>query len=81
MCAALTIAQNRKIRDRGAPFWEKRIRYLRYCANTGVSPGALTVKRNEIIWIARYLPENAPQGISIEQLREMCKRRSLVHTQ
>lgn len=79
MCAALTIAQNRKIRDRGAPFWEERIRYLRYCANTGASPGALTVKRNELIWIARYLPENAPQGISIEQLREMCKRRSLVH--
>ncbi|EAZ5467476.1 integrase [Salmonella enterica] len=79
MCATLTCTRQRKNRDRDAPFWEERIRYLRYCANSGASPGALTIKRNELFWIAHYLPDNASQGVSIKQLHEMAKRRSLIH--
>lgn len=63
-----------------APFLSERERYLRSCADAGATQGALTVKRNELIWIAHFLPETAPQGVDINQLRELARQRSLVHT-
>ncbi|MBL4951465.1 hypothetical protein JK635_04315, partial [Neobacillus sp. YIM B02564] len=55
-------------RHREAPFLPERERYLRNCADSGATPGSLTAKRNELIWIACLLPMTAPQGIDIGQL-------------
>src|SRR3546814_7543816 len=48
-------------RHREAPFLQERERYLRYCADSGATSGALSIKRNELIWIARFLPATASQ--------------------
>ena len=66
-------------RNREAPFLPERERYLRHCADSGATPGSLTIKRNELIWIARFLPATAPQGIDIGQLHELVRQRQSVH--
>lgn len=58
-----------------APFAIERDRYLRYCEGSGATPGSLSVKRNELIKIARALPENPSQGVNIGQLQEMARQR------
>lgn len=67
-------------RHREAPFLPERERYLRSCADSGATPGALSVKRNELIWIARFLPATAPQGVDIDQLHELVRQRASMHT-
>jgi integrase/recombinase XerD len=67
-------------RHREAPFLQERERYLRCCADSGATSGALSIKRNELIWIARLLPATAPQGVDIGQLHELVRRRALIHT-
>ena len=65
---------------REAPFLLERERYLRSCADSGATPGALAIKRNELIWVARLLPDTAPQGVDISQLRELVRQRAKIHT-
>src|SRR3546814_3833974 len=67
-------------RHREAPFLQERERYLRYCADSGATSGALSIKRNELIWIARFLPATASQGVDIAQLHELVRRRTSMHT-
>jgi integrase/recombinase XerD len=57
------------------PFAIEREQYLRYCEVSGATPGSLNVKRNELIKIARALPENPSQGVNIGQLQEMAQQR------
>ncbi len=67
-------------RHREAPFLPERERYLRHCADSGATSGSLTIKRNELIWIARFLPATAPVGIDIDQLLELVRQRESIHT-
>ena len=67
-------------RHREAPFLPERERYLHSCADSGATPGSLTIKRNELIWIARLLPATAPQGVDISQLHELVRQRASMHT-
>ncbi len=67
-------------RHREAPYLQERDRYLRYCAESGATPGSLTIKRNELIWIARLLPATASQGVDISQMHELVRQRASLHT-
>ncbi|SFB01724.1 Amidase [Collimonas sp. OK607] len=67
-------------RHREAPFLQERERYLRHCAESGATSGSLSVKRNELIWIACFLPPTAPQGVDINQLHELVQQRAALHT-
>ena len=67
-------------RHREAPYLQERDRYLRYCAESGATPGSLTIKRNELIWIARLLPATASQGVDISQMHELVRQRASFHT-
>ena len=67
-------------RHREAPFLSERERYLRYCVDSGATPGSVAIKRNELIWIARFLPATAPHGIDIGQLLELVRQRESIHT-
>ena len=62
-------------RHREAPYLQERDRYLRFCAESGATAGSLTIKRNELIWIARLLPATASQGVDIGQLHELVRQR------
>lgn len=67
-------------RHREAPFLPERERYLQSCANSGATLGALSIKKNELIWIAHFLPATAPQGVDIDQLNELVQQRASMHT-
>jgi integrase/recombinase XerD len=61
-------------RHNEVPFATERERYLQYCADSGATAGSLQVKRNELIRIAQFLPENASQGVDITQLQEIARQ-------
>ncbi len=65
---------------REAPFLSEREQYLCCCAASGATPGTLFLKRNELIWIARFLPATASQGVDIDQLNELVRQRASIHT-
>jgi len=55
-----------------APFAEERDRTLRHCAEREATPASLTIKRNELLWIAMRLgPDASSEGIDIEALRRI----------
>ena len=58
-----------------APFAEERDRYLRHCAKHGATPGSLTIKRNELVWIAIRLEPDARKGVGIEVLQRIANER------
>ena len=58
-----------------APFAEERDRYLRHCAKHGATPGSLTIKRNELVWIAIRLEPDARKGVGIEVLQRSANER------
>jgi site-specific recombinase XerD len=62
-----------------APFAEERARYLRHCASHGARPGGLTIKRNELLWIARHLDPNANQGVGMKELLPIAEERQNLH--
>lgn len=62
-----------------APFADERSRYLRHCAEYGASPGALRIKRNELLWIARRLGPNADQGVGMPELLPIAQERQNLH--
>jgi len=47
------------------PFADERNRYLRHCEDYGASPGALKIKRNELLWICRHLDTRACHGVNM----------------
>jgi integrase/recombinase XerD len=53
---------------------------LRSCADAGATTGALKIKRNELIWIARLLPATASEGVDIGRLNELVRQRTSIHT-
>ena len=63
-----------------APFVAERDRYLRHCNDSGATPSSLSVKRNELIKIARDLPENPSQGVNLGQLQEMARQRRSIRS-
>jgi integrase/recombinase XerD len=62
-----------------APFADERDRYLRHCAEHGATLGSLTIKRNELLWIAARLKPNAHEGVGIEVLQRIGKERQRLH--
>ncbi|MER8867991.1 hypothetical protein NKI19_30610 [Mesorhizobium sp. M0751] len=63
-----------------APFAEERHRYLRHCAERGATSASLTIKRNELLWIAKRLgPDASSEGIDIEALRWIAIERQQAH--
>src|SRR6516225_2428028 len=71
-----SIFPNRKARRLDdAPFADERDRYLRHCAEHGATLGSLTIKRNELLWIAARLKPNAHEGVGIEVLQRIGKER------
>jgi integrase/recombinase XerD len=75
------IFPNRKARRHldDAPFADERDRYLRHCAEHGATLGSLTIKRNELLWIAARLKPNAHEGVGIEVLQRIGNERQSVH--
>jgi integrase/recombinase XerD len=66
-------------RHRDAPFAVERECYLQHCADLGATYATLRQKGTELLWIARLLDENAPQGVSAEQLDKVVRRRMSLH--
>ena len=58
-------AVDRRYQD--VPFADERNRYLSHCAAHGAKLGALTVKRNELRWIARRLGPDADRGVGMTE--------------
>ncbi len=58
-----------------ASFADERNRYLRHCADHGASPTTLKLKRNELLWISRYLDPHASQGVGMEVLLRIAQKR------
>src|SRR5215468_5250799 len=58
-----------------APFADERYRYLRHCAEAGATAASLTLKRNELLWIAARLGPDASAGIDIEALQRIATER------
>ena len=61
------------------PFADKRDRYLSHCAAHGARPGALKVKRNELLWIARRLGPDADRGVGMTELMAIALERQNLH--
>ena len=66
-------------RHRDAPFAAERERYLQHCADLGATRATLRMKSTELLWVARLLDPNASQGVGMEQLQEIVRRRTSVH--
>lgn len=66
-------------RHRDAPFSDERERYLQHCADLGATRATLRAKSNELLWAARLLYPNAPEGVGMERLQEIVRQRRLVH--
>jgi integrase/recombinase XerD len=62
-----------------APFVDERDRYLLHCAEGGARPAVLRLKRNELLWIARFLGPHASQGVSMETLLQIAHERQNLH--
>ena len=62
-----------------APFADERARYLHHCAAHGARPGALRIKRNELLWLARHLGPNANQGVGMTELMPIARERQNRH--
>jgi integrase/recombinase XerD len=62
-------------RFQAPPFADERDRYLSHCAAGGAKPAALTVKRNELLWIARRLSPDADRGIGMTELMAIALER------
>ena len=54
-----------------APFADERYRYLRYCAEGGATAASLKIKRNELLWIAARLGQDASEGIVAKHLADV----------
>jgi len=65
-------------RHREAPFAVERERYLRYCAEQGATNGTLRVKANELLWLAQHVRSNAADGVDIDHLRDIARKRQSV---
>lgn len=62
-----------------APFADERERYLRYCAEHGATPASLTLKRNQLLWIAPRLAPDAHKGVGIAALQRIANERQSLH--
>ena len=62
-----------------AAFADKRNRYLRHCADHGASPTTLKLKRNELLWISQYLDPSANQGVGMDVLLQIARKRENLH--
>ncbi len=62
-----------------APYPAERERYLQHCAEVGATRATLRVKSNELLWAARLLHPNAPQGVDMDRLQEIVRQRTAVH--
>ena len=57
------------------PLADERDRYLSHCAACGAKPAGLTVKRNELLWIARRLSPDANRGVGMTELMAIALER------
>lgn len=65
-------------RHREAPFADERERYLQHCAQQGATDATLRVKANELRWFAQHVRSNASDGVDIEELRAIARKRQSV---
>jgi integrase/recombinase XerD len=81
MSQALVVCAESVCRRRhcDAPFALQRERYLQHCADLGETSSTLKGKTNELRWVARLLPPNAPQGVGMQELRVMVRKRMSIH--
>jgi len=62
-------------RHRNAPFADERARYLQHCADQGATRATLRVKSTELLWLAEHLDPRVSQGIELEELQEIARKR------
>src|SRR5262249_30216399 len=65
-------------RYREAPFTAERERYLRRCADFGITRATLLVRSWELLQIARLLEPDASQGVSMVQFQKIMRKRTSV---
>jgi integrase/recombinase XerD len=70
-----TEAARRRYRE--APFAAERERYLRRCADFGITRATLLVRSWELLQIARLLEPDASQGVSMVQFQKIMRRTSV----
>lgn len=66
-------------RHRNAPFADERARYLQHCADLGGTRATLRVKSTELLWFAEHLDPCASQGVDLEKLQEIVRKRVSTH--
>jgi len=79
MFERLLRSETARCRHRDAPFAAERERYLQHCADCGATDATLRAKNAVLLWVARQLDSNAPQGVGIAQLDEIVRRRTSMH--
>jgi hypothetical protein len=62
-------------RFQDAPFADERNRYLRRSAAQGARASVLKIKRNELLWIARHLDQDAARGVGLKELLLIAQQR------
>ena len=63
-------------RHRSAPFAKERASYLSYCAKCGETKQGIGRKARELIWAAPLLGATPQFGLTIDQLRDLARRRA-----
>lgn len=65
-------------RHSDGPFADERERYLRHCAEFGATRATLRQKGNELLWVAHHLGSEKPDGITLEKLEEIARKRQSI---
>lgn len=79
MFQSLVCTDTTRRRHCNGPYAVERDRYLQHCADCGATLITLRMKSNELLWAARLLPPGAPQGVGMEELLEMVRKRTSIH--
>ena len=61
-----------------APFADERERYLQHCAEEGATRATLRMKANELLWLAQHLESDASEGVDMEALQDIVRKRQSV---
>ena len=62
-------------RHQDGPFAAERERYLQHCSDTGATYWSMRITCNELLWAARLLDANAKNGVDMDGLEALFRRR------
>ncbi|GAC1422295.1 MAG: hypothetical protein NVSMB6_23850 [Burkholderiaceae bacterium] len=62
-------------RHQDGPLSTERERYLQHCSDTGATYWSMRIKCNELLWVARLLDVDAKNGVDMDGLEALFKRR------